>query len=89
MAAKQEKNPYEIKKAAPLCFFDYGRSTTNDPVAGIGEHTHVEMISLGIGALLEVGDHFSGAVYYGYPIRETDTTRSGKGKVNASFMLRW
>jgi hemolysin activation/secretion protein len=86
---QQEKNPYEIKKAAPLCFFDYGRATTNDAIAGIGEHSHVEMISLGVGALLEVGDHFSGAVYYGYPVRPTDATRSGKGRVNANFMLRW
>jgi hemolysin activation/secretion protein len=87
--AQQEKNPYEIKKAAPLCFFDYGRSTTNNAIAGIGEHSHVEMISLGVGALLEVGDHFSGAVYYGHPLRATDNTREGKGRVNASFMLRW
>jgi hemolysin activation/secretion protein len=86
---QQEKNPYEIKKAAPLCFLDYGQSTVNDPVMGIGERTHVEMMSLGLGFLLDVGDHFSGAVYYGIPIRETTYTDKGEGRVNANLMLKW
>lgn len=86
---QQEKDPYEIKKAAPLCFFDYGRSTTNSALMAIGEHRHVEMMSLGLGALLEMGDNFSGAVYYGYPLKSTDNTRVSKGRVNATFMLKW
>jgi len=86
---QQEKDPYEIKKVAPLCFFDYGRTTINGVVPTIGESKHTELMSAGIGALLEIGDNFSGAVYYGYPLRATDDTREGKGRVNASFMLRW
>lgn len=85
----QEKNPYEIKRAAPLAFIDYGRTTVNSPVAGLGEVSHEELCSIGIGALLDVGDNFSGAVYYGYPLIATPGTRTGKGKVNVSFMLRW
>ncbi len=86
---QQEKNPYEIKKAAPLCFLDYGRTTVNHPVPGLGERKHVHLLSVGIGALVEMGDHLSGAVYYGYPLKPTDDTRTGKGRVNANFMLRW
>lgn len=89
---QQEKDPYEIKKAAPLCFLDFGRTTINHPNPGgssLGERKHVNMLSLGIGALLDVGNNFSGAVYYGYPLKPTDDTRTGKGRVNASFMLRW
>jgi hemolysin activation/secretion protein len=86
---QQEKNPYEIKKAAPLCFLDYGRTTVNHPVPGLGERRHVHLLSIGIGALVEMGDHLSGAVYYGHPLKATDDTREGKGRVNASFMLRW
>ncbi len=89
---QQEKDPLEIKKAAPLCFLDFGRTTINHPNPGgaaLGERRHVNLLSIGIGALLEVGDNFSGAVYYGYPLKPTDDTREGKGRVNASFMLRW
>jgi len=85
----QEKNPYEIKRAAPLVFVDYGRTNINSPVSGIGEVKHEELMSVGVGALLDVGDNFSGAVYYGYPLINTPNTRTGKGRVNASFMLRW
>lgn len=87
---QQEKDPYEIKKAAPLVFFDYGRSKTVAPKRFLlGEGHHEELMSIGLGALLDVGDHFSGAVYYGYPLRPTDDTRTGKGRVNASFIMRW
>jgi hemolysin activation/secretion protein len=86
---QREKDPYEIKRAAPLCFLDYGRTTINHPVAGLAERRHVHLMSVGIGALIEVGDNFSGAVYYGHPLRSTDKTREGKGRVNATFTLKW
>lgn len=85
----REKSPLEIKKAAPLVFFDYGRAKINDARAGIGESEHTELMSAGIGGLLDLGDNFNGAIYYGYPLRATDDTREGKGRVNVSFMLRW
>jgi hemolysin activation/secretion protein len=85
----QQENPYEIKRAAPLVFVDYGRTKINNAQAGLGEVKHEELMSVGLGALLDVGDNFSGAVYWGYPLIATPDTRSGKGRVNASFMLRW
>ncbi len=86
---QQEKNPYEIKKAAPLCFLDYGRTKMIHPIRTIGEQTNVDMLSVGIGALLDVGDHFSGAVYWGIPLKDTHVTNDRGGRVNTSFMLRW
>jgi hemolysin activation/secretion protein len=85
----QEKDPLEIRKAAPLLFFDYGRATTVHTVHTIGENKHTELMSAGIGALLDIGDNFSGAVYYGYPLRATENTREGKGRVNVNFLLKW
>jgi hemolysin activation/secretion protein len=87
-AEQQEKDPFEIKKAAPLIFTDYGRARNEGPLTA-GEQESVDLWSVGIGALLDVGDHFSGAVYYGYPMKGTDDTKEGKGRVNVSFMLRW
>lgn len=85
----EEKDPFEIKRAAPLFFFDYGRTTIRNAIL-VGEKHHTEMISVGVGALLDVGNNFSGAVYWGHPLAETrDTKVSASGKVNVSFMLRW
>ncbi|MHC4531336.1 MAG: ShlB/FhaC/HecB family hemolysin secretion/activation protein [Planctomycetota bacterium] len=81
------KDELEVKKFAPLVFFDYGRAKVKDPTDA--EHGHTEMFSVGIGTLLELGENFSGAVYYGYPLRPTDDTRTGDGRVNVSFLLRW
>ena len=85
----KEKDPYEIKRVAPLAFVDYGRTNIRRAGTIVGEAKHEELMSLGVGALLDVGDNFSGAVYYGYPLIPTPDTRSGKGRVNASFMLKW
>jgi hemolysin activation/secretion protein len=87
--AQQEKDPYEIKRVAPLVFVDYGRTNIRRAGTVVGEAKHEELMSLGVGTLLDIGNHFSGAVYYGYPLIPTPDTRSGKGRVNASFMLRW
>lgn len=86
---QMEKDPYEIKRAAPLVFVDYGRTNIRKAGTIVGEAKHEELMSVGVGALLDVGDNFSGAVYYGYPLIPTPDTRSGKGRVNCSFMLRW
>ncbi len=85
----QEENKYEIKRLAPLVFLDYGRTTIRRAGTIAGESRHDEMLSVGVGCLLDVGNHLSGAVYYGHPLIKTVRTREGKGRVNASFRLIW
>jgi hemolysin activation/secretion protein len=82
----QGEKPY-LRKLAPLVFFDYGRAKIRHPVGT--EKGHEELMSVGVGTIVELGDHFSGAVYYGYPLTATDNTRRGKGRVNVGLMLRW
>ncbi|MFH1717842.1 MAG: ShlB/FhaC/HecB family hemolysin secretion/activation protein [Planctomycetota bacterium] len=78
----------EVKKLAPLAFFDFGRTTIEDPVVGDPD-VHETLASVGVGTAFEIGNNFSGAIYYGYPLKATDDTREGKGRLNASAMLRW
>ncbi len=85
---QMKKQPF-LRKLAPLAFVDYGRSTIRNPVAGIGEKRHEEMCSAGGGLLLELGDNFSGGVYYGYPLLDTPGTRTGDGRLNVNLMYRW
>jgi len=80
-------NKYELKKLAPLVFFDYGQARIEDTVPG--EKGSEELYSVGVGTLVEIGKHFSGAVYYGYPLEATDTTDRGDGRINVSLMMRW
>jgi len=77
----------EIRKLAPLAFFDFGRTKIKDPVAG--EDKNTTLCSIGIGTVFEIGNNFSGAIYYGYPLKKTISTRQGKGRLSASAMLRW
>lgn len=77
----------EIKRLAPLAFFDYGRAKIKSPVAG--EKSSQTLYSVGLGLALEIGNNFSGALYYGVPLKSTDDTDSGNGRLNASVMLRW
>ncbi len=81
-----KKNPF-VRKLAPLVFFDYGRAKTVKPVGT--DRSHEELFSIGGGAIVELGDNFSGVVYYGYPLNATDTTRKGKGQVNVGVMMKW
>ncbi|MHC4645465.1 MAG: ShlB/FhaC/HecB family hemolysin secretion/activation protein [Planctomycetota bacterium] len=76
-----------LRKLAPLAFVDFGRARNKHHVAG--EPGVQELCSVGTGALVELGDNFSGAVYYGYPVRQTLETREGKGRVSVSLILRW
>jgi hemolysin activation/secretion protein len=78
-----------IRRLAPLAFADYGRSTVRHPRSGLGEKRHEELFSVGGGMILELGDNFSGAVYYGYPLTNTDDTRTGKGRVSTTLLVRW
>jgi hemolysin activation/secretion protein len=77
----------KLRKLAPLFFLDYGRAKIKDPVAG--EKSYEELASWGVGTIVELGDNFTGAVYYGYPLMATDDTNQGKGRINVSLMLRF
>jgi hemolysin activation/secretion protein len=76
-----------IKKLAPLAFFDYGRTKVESPVPG--EKGNQTLYSIGLGLAFDVGNNFSGALYYGYPLKDTDETNKGKGRLSASALLRW
>lgn len=85
-ADEDTRKPF-LKKLAPLAFLDYGLARIKDAIAT--EDTDEELCSVGCGLITELGDHFTGTVYYGYPLMATDDTRSGKGRVHAGFLLRW
>lgn len=86
-AEQTPSGEYQLKKLAPLAFLDFGRTTIQHPVAG--EERHQTLFSAGVGTIFEIGDNFSGGVYYGYPLKETPDTRRGKGRLNVGFLLRW
>ena len=77
----------ELKKLAPLAFLDYGRTTIESPVPG--EDDSQTLYSIGVGVAFEIGNNFSGALYYGHPMKDTVDTDKGNGRVSASVMLRW
>lgn len=77
----------QLKKLSPLVFIDFGRASIEDPLAS--EKKHETLLSIGIGTIVELGDNFSGGVYYGYPLKATDETRKGKGRLSVNLMLRW
>ena len=77
----------DLKKLAPLAFFDYGRTNVESPVPG--ETGNQTIYSVGVGVAFEIGNNFSGALYYGHPLKDTVDTNSGNGRLSASAMLRW
>ncbi len=82
-----QADKYQLKKLAPLVFLDIGRTTIQHPLPG--EERHQTLFSAGVGTIFEIGDNFSGGVYYGYPLKETPDTRRGKGRLNIGLLLRW
>ena len=80
-------NPFELTKLAPVAFLDYGRAEMKDPV--VGERDTQDLCSVGTGVILEVGDNFTGTVYYGWPLRATDETEKYDGRLNLSFIYRF
>ena len=82
-----QTNGPAIRKLAPLAFLDYGRAVIKDQQPG--EEGVEELLSIGLGAIVEVGDNFSGALYYGWAIRSTTETDDGDGRLNISMILRW
>jgi hemolysin activation/secretion protein len=80
----------DLRKLAPLAFFDFGRTTIEDHMPNTDPtDEHDTLYSVGAGLIFEVGDNFSGALYYGHPLKGTNQTRQGKGRLYASAMLRW
>jgi hemolysin activation/secretion protein len=82
------KRPF-LRKLAPLAFIDYGHAQIKHPISGNGEDRAADLLSIGVGIVTELGDHFSGGVYYGSPLLSTEETRSGVGRVNVGVMVRW
>ena len=81
-----------LTKLSPLVFMDFGRSNIKDPVktpAIYAEDKNVTLWSVGVGAIFELNKNLNGTCYYGYPLRATEDTRRGKGRLNVSFMMRW
>ena len=76
-----------LRKLALLCFFDFGRAVTKNPVAG--EKKIEELSSVGVGTAVTLGENFDAGIYYGYPLRSTDDTDSGAGRWNFTFVYRW
>ncbi len=84
---EQHADDWELKKLAPLAFFDFGRSRIKDPIGA--EKGHTTFVSVGVGTLVELGDNLSSGVYYGFPLKATEDTRRGKGRLNVGIMARW
>jgi hemolysin activation/secretion protein len=83
---ESEVKPF-VRKLAPLAFFDYGRARIEDEVPG--EKGVEDLYSVGVGGIVELGDNFHGAVYYGFPLEATTTTDTHDGRLNLSLMMRW
>jgi hemolysin activation/secretion protein len=86
-SAEVHKEEPWLRKLAPLVFTDYGRAKIKDPV--VGEWSVQELSSIGIGLNAELGDNFSGGVYYGWALRGTDETDRWDGRLNLIFIMRW
>ena len=80
-----------LRKLAPLVFVDYGQARVKDPIPASGEEKYEDLFSVGAGALVELGDNFSGGVYYGWPLQATEDTETDifSGRWNFTLMLRW
>jgi hemolysin activation/secretion protein len=76
-----------LRRFAPLAFIDMARAKVKHPAAG--EKNAEELCSVGIGTAITLGDHFDAGIYYGFPMRSTDDTRSGHGRWNFNLMMRW
>jgi hemolysin activation/secretion protein len=76
-----------LRKLAPLVFADYGQARVKAPIST--EQKYEELLSVGAGILVELGDNFSGGVYYGHPLERTSNTSVGCGNLSVTLMLRW
>ncbi len=84
---EEDRKPF-LRKLAPLVFADYGLAKTEDAIKP-AEDDDLELFSVGGGVITELGENFTGTVYYGYPLINTDDTRTGKGRLHVGLLLRW
>ena len=84
-AKPQEKE--WLKRLAPLCFIDGGRAMIKDHLAG--EKAAEDLLSIGIGLIGEVTEHYQAAVYIGWPLKDAGNTEKGHERLNFSFIARW
>jgi len=89
---KQNQQPGQqqkkfVKRVAPLVFWDYGKARIRRAIAN--EEGSKDLWSLGAGVLAELGDNFSGGIYYGFPMTNTDDSHSMDGRWHISLMYRW
>jgi hemolysin activation/secretion protein len=82
-----EKKPL-LKRLAPVAFIDGGRAKIVRPIAGT-EKPNEDLLGIGFGLICEVGEHFEGAVYAGWPMKTVTNTDAGDPALNASFTARW
>jgi len=83
---EKTKKPF-LRKLAPAAFFDYGRAKIENPIDG--EQRDTTLSSVGPGLITELGDNFSGAMYSGIPLKATNDTDNGSGRMNYTFLWRW
>jgi len=84
-STKTDVKPF-VRKLAPLVFFDYGWAQMADKVDG---EDNEDLYSVGPGVITELGDHFMGVVYLGFPLKTTSTTDTHNPALNFSLMARW
>ncbi|MHC4244488.1 MAG: ShlB/FhaC/HecB family hemolysin secretion/activation protein [Planctomycetota bacterium] len=82
----QDNKPW-LRKLAPLAFIDFGRAKMKSPV--VGERRVRELCSIGVGTIIEIEDNFSSGIYYGWPLRGTDETDNGDGRLHFSCVYRF
>ena len=82
----QDNKPW-LRKLAPLAFIDFGRAKVKSPV--VGERRVRELCSIGVGTIIEIEDNFSAGIYYGWPLRGTDETDNGDGRLHFSCVYRF
>lgn len=85
--ARDTSSELYFKRLAPLVFFDYGRAQVKNAAAT--ERDYTEMYSVGVGLVMEIGQHFTGVIYYGFPLKKTTHTDKCEGRINLGFMLRF
>jgi hemolysin activation/secretion protein len=86
-AKKEEAKGLYVRKLAPLAFVDYGRAKTKDPLPG--EPEIQKLYSVGVGTICELGDNFTAGLYYGWPLRGTDETDRGEGRLGVNLIYRF
>jgi hemolysin activation/secretion protein len=85
MQAGKEKG--WLKRLAPLCFIDGGQARIKDHT--VGEEGTEDLLSVGIGMIAEVTEHYQAAVYLGWPLKDAGNTHEGDERLNFSFIARW